>query len=147
MRDKKRVGITAGAFDLCHAGHLLMFEEAKEQCDHLIVALHSDPTIDRPGTKNKPIMSLEERITILRGVKYIDEVVSYDTEQDLYNMLKDNALGIDVRILGIEYKGQPFTGHDLPIPVYFNSRDHGYSSTELRNRIYDAEAVRRNAIS
>ena len=147
MRDGKRIGITAGAFDLCHAGHLLMFEEAKEQCDYLIVALHSDPTIDRPGTKNKPVMSLEERMTILRGIKYIDEIISYNTEKDLYDMLKENTLGIDVRILGIEYKERPFTGYDLPMPLYFNSRDHGYSSTELRKRIYDAEAAQRSKTS
>lgn len=147
MRDGKKIGITAGAFDLCHTGHLIMFEEAKEQCDHLIVALHSDPTIDRPGTKNKPIMSLEERMTILRGIKYIDEVISYNTEKDLYDILKENTLDIDVRILGIEYNGKSFTGHDLPMAIYFNSRDHGYSSTELRNRIYDAEVARRSRIS
>ena len=142
MRDGKKVGFTAGAFDLCHAGHMLMFEEARQQCDYLIVGLHSDPTLDRPDTKNKPIMSVEEREIILRGIKYIDEIVKYDTEADLYKLLKENKLGIDVRILGVEYKGKPFTGHDLPLPVYFNSRDHGYSTTELRKRVYEAEAAK-----
>lgn len=142
MRDGKKVGFTAGAFDLCHAGHMLMFEEAKGQCDYLIVALHSDPTIDRPDTKNKPIMSVKEREIILRGIKYIDEIVMYDTEKDLYNMLKENKLGIDVRILGVEYKGKPFTGHDLTLPVYFNTRDHGFSTTELRKRVFEAEKAK-----
>ena len=139
MRDGKRVGFTAGAFDLCHAGHMLMFEEAKTVCDYLIVGLHSDPTLDRPDTKNKPIMSVYEREVILRGIKYIDEIVHYNTEAELYDLLKENKMGIDVRVLGVEYKGKPFTGHDLPMEVYFNSRDHGYSTTELRKRVYEAE--------
>ena len=138
-----RVGFTAGAFDLCHAGHMLMFEEAKAQCDYLIVALHSDPSLDSPDSKNRPIMSMKERMIILKGIKYIDEVISYDTEQDLYKLLEKNALGIDVRILGVEYKGKPYTGHDLSLPVYFNSRDHGFSTTELRNRVYEAEKQKR----
>lgn len=142
MRDGKKVGITAGAFDLCHAGHMLMFEEAKTVCDYLIVALHSDPTIDRPGTKNKPIMSIEERMIILKGVKYIDEIVTYDTEADLLGLLSENKLGIDIRILGAEYKGKQFTGHELSLPIYFNSRDHGYSTTELRKRVYEAEVLK-----
>lgn len=145
MKDGKRVGFTAGAFDLCHAGHMLMFEEAKTVCDYLIVALHSDPTLDRPDSKNKPIMSVKERQIILRGVKYIDEIIVYNTEAELYAMLKDNKLGVDVRVIGVEYKDKPFTGHDLPLPVYFNSRDHGYSTTELRKRVYDAELGKKNA--
>lgn len=143
MRQGKKIGFTAGAFDLCHAGHMMMFKEAREQCDYLIIGLHSDPTIDRPDTKNKPIMSLEERKLILEGIRYIDEIVTYDTEHDLYSLLKDNTLGIDVRILGAEYKGKEFTGHDLPMPLYFNSRDHGYSTTELRERVYEAEKAKR----
>ena len=142
MRDGKKVGFTAGAFDLCHAGHMLMFEEAKTQCDYLIVGLHSDPTIDRPDSKNKPIMSQKERMIILKGIKYIDEIVTYDTEADLLKLLKENTLGIDVRILGVEYRDRPFTGRDLPMPIYFNSRDHGYSTTELRRRVYEAEKVK-----
>lgn len=140
MRDGKKVGFTAGAFDLCHAGHMLMFEEAKTVCDYLIVALHSDPALDRPNTKNRPIMSIEERQIILKGIKYIDEILVYHTEADLLALLTENRLGIDIRILGTEYREKPFTGKDLPMPVYFNSRDHGYSTTELRRRVYDAEA-------
>jgi len=142
MRDGKKIGFTAGAFDLCHAGHMLMFEEAKEQCDYLIVGLHSDPSIDRKGLKNKPIMSVEERMIILKGVKYIDEIVTYDTEARLLKLLTENTLGIDVRILGVEYKDKPYTGRDLPLPVYYNTRDHGYSTTELRKRVYEAEAAK-----
>ena len=118
---------------------MLMFEEAKEQCEYLIVGLHSDPATDRPDTKNRPIMSVEERMIILRGIKYIDEVVTYDTEADLLKLLSENALGIDVRILGAEYKDKPYTGRDLALPVYYNTRDHGYSTTELRKRVYEAE--------
>ena len=121
---------------------MLMFAEAKEQCDHLIVGLHTDPALDRPDTKNKPIMSVEERRLILEGVRYIDEIVTYDTEADLYKLLEDNKLGIDVRILGAEYKDKPFTGRDLPMPVHFNTRDHGYSTTELRKRVYEAEKAK-----
>lgn len=143
MREGKKVGFTAGAFDLCHAGHFLMFEEAKEQCDYLIVGLHTDPTIDRPDTKNKPVMSVDERRIILSGIRHIDEVVEYDTEGELYDLLSNNDLGIDVRILGVEYKGKPFTGHDLPMEVYFNTRDHGFSSTELRKRVWEAEERKR----
>ena len=142
MREGKKVGFTAGAFDLCHAGHMLMFEEAKEQCEYLVVALQSDPSLDRP-TKNKPIMSLKERMIILKGIKYIDEIVVYDTEADLRKLLSENTLGIDVRILGVEYKGKKYTGDDLPMPVYFNTRDHGFSTTELRERVYEAEKLKR----
>ena len=145
MRDGKKVGFTAGAFDLCHAGHMLMFEEAKEQCEYLIVGLHSDPAIDRPTAKNRPVMSVEERMIILRGIKYIDEVVTYDTEADLLKILEENTLGIDVRILGAEYKEKEYTGRGLPVAVYYNSRDHGYSTTELRKRVYQAELSKNNA--
>ena len=142
MKDGKKVGFTAGAFDLCHAGHMLMFEEAKTQCDYFIVGLQSDPTIDRPEAKNKPIMSLKEQMIILKGIKYIDEIVEYDTEADLLKLLTENTLGIDVRILGVEYKDKPYTGRELPLPVYFNSRDHGYSTTELRHRVYEAQKLK-----
>lgn len=135
-------GFTCGAFDLCHAGHILMFQECREVCDYLIVGLHSDPSLDRPE-KNKPIMSLEERLIILKSIKYIDEVVVYNTEADLYSILKDNKLGIDIRIIGADWKDKPFTGHDLPMENYFNTRDHGYSTSELRRRIYEEEKALR----
>jgi glycerol-3-phosphate cytidylyltransferase len=143
MKDGKKVGFTAGAFDLCHAGHMMMFEEAREQCDYLIVGLHSDPSLDRPDTKNKPIMSVEERMIILKSIRYIDEIVVYDTEADLLKILTENPYHIDVRVLGVEYKEKPYTGRDLPLPVYYNTRDHGYSTTELRERVYAAEKAKR----
>jgi len=138
MKNGKKVGITAGAFDLCHAGHVLMFEEAKTVCDYLIVALHTDPSIDRQH-KNKPIMSVEERMIILRGIRWIDEIITYDTEADLLKLLSNNTIGIDIRILGMEYKDKPYTGRGLPLPVYYNTRGHSYSSTELRSRVYEGE--------
>lgn len=141
MRDGKKVGITAGAFDLCHAGHMLMFKEAKEHCDYLIVALQDDPSVTtadyRGKKKNKPIMSLAERRIILGGIRYIDEVVTYRTEEDLYELLKE--IKPDIRIIGADWKGKEFTGHDLPMEMYYNSRDHGFSTTELRRRIREAE--------
>lgn len=131
-------GFTCGAFDLCHAGHVLMFEECKKHCDYLIVGLHTDPSLDRKE-KNKPVQSLEERMIQLRGNRHIDEVILYDTEADLYRLLKENPHRIDVRIIGADWKGKPFTGHDLPLEVVFNSRDHGYSTSDLRKRIYEDE--------
>jgi len=142
MRQGKKVGITVGAFDLCHAGHVLMFKEAKTVCEHFIVGLHSDPSLDR-ADKNKPIMSLEERKIILEGIRYIDEIFVYDTEAELYEILKKNELGIDIRIIGADWKGKPYTGHDLPLETYFNTRDHDYSTTDLRRRIYESEAKTR----
>ena len=136
-------GFTAGAFDLCHAGHMLVFKECRAVCDYLIVGLHSDPSIDRPETKNKPIMSVEERKIILESVKYIDEIIVYDTEADLYNILKENKHGIDIRIIGADWKSKEYTGHDLPLEMYFNTRDHGFSTSALRERIYLAEKEKR----
>src|SRR3989344_7706105 len=144
MKNGKKVGVTVGAFDLFHAGHILMFKEAKEVCDYLIVGLHSDQTIDRPD-KNKPIMTLEERRIMLQAIKYIDEIFEYDTEAQLYEILKKNELGIDIRIIGVDWKGKGYTGYDLPIEMYFNTRDHGFSSTELRRRIYEGEASKHEA--
>lgn len=131
-------GFTCGAFDLCHAGHVLMFKECKEYCDYLIVGLQTDPSLDRPD-KNKPILSLEERRIMLEGIKYIDEVITYEREADLYNLLKENKLAIDVRIVGADWKGKPFTGHDLPMKVVFNTRDHGYSTSDIRKRVCRVE--------
>ena len=146
MKDGKKVGITAGAFDLCHAGHMLVFKEAKDVCDYLIVALQEDPSQTPAGyrgkKKNKPIMSLEERRIILESVKYVDEIVIYNSEEELYDLLV--KLKPDVRIIGADWKGKAFTGHDLPIEVYYNSRGHHFSTTALRERIYDAELKKRS---
>ena len=136
MKKNKIVGITFGSFDLCHYGHALMFEECKEYCDYLIVGVQSDPSIDRPE-KNKPVQSHEERIGIISSLKFVDEVVTYDTEADLIEVLK--KIQPDVRILGADHEGKPFTGHELPIKCIFNTRDHGYSTSELRRRDLEAE--------
>ena len=129
-------GFTCGAFDLLHAGHVLMLQEARSVCDYLIVGLQTDPTIDRP-IKNKPIQSLDERRIQLRAVRYVDEIVEYNTEKELYALLQ--SIDPAVRIIGIDHEGEDFTGHDLPIKVYFNSRDHTWSSEELRMRVYRRE--------
>lgn len=131
-------GFTCGTFDLCHAGHMLMFKECKEYCDYLIVGLQADPSVDRPE-KNKPVQSLEERMIQLEGVRYIDKIIVYHTEKELYEILEENEHNIDMRIIGADWKGKPFTGHDLPIKTIFNSRPHSYSSSDLRRRIKEAE--------
>ena len=136
MTKNKIVGITFGSFDLCHYGHALMFEECKEYCDYLIVGVQSDPSIDRPE-KNSPIQSHKERLGIVSSIKFVDEVKPYDTESDLIKVLKE--VNPDVRILGADHQGTEFTGHKLPIKCIFNLRDHGYSTSELRKRIFEAE--------
>ena len=144
-RKRIRVGLTAGAMDLCHAGHMLMLKEAKKICDYLIVLLHVDPSVApaeyRGKKKNTPIMSFEERKIILEAIKYVDEVIPYRTEEDLLNLLI--KLKPDVRIIGADWKGKQYTGWDLPIEMYFNSRNHSFSTTELRKRIYDVEKANR----
>ena len=129
-----KVGIVAGAFDLLHAGHVLYLKEARDNCDHLVVALHIDPSIERP--KNKPIQSLIEREIQLNGCRYVDEIIKYHTEFDLYNMLI--IIDPDIRFLGDDYKGKIFTGKHFNIPIHYVSRDHGWSTTELRERIKNA---------
>jgi glycerol-3-phosphate cytidylyltransferase len=135
-------GFTCSTFDLFHAGHLMMLKEAKAQCDYLIVGLQTDPTIDRPTEKNKPIQSVFERYEQLKACKYIDEILVYATEKDLVDILL--SYPIDVRILGNEYEHKSFTGRqeciDRGIQFYFNKRDHSFSTTELRQRVVDAEA-------
>ena len=131
-----RVGITFSAFDLLHAGHVAMLRESKQQCDYLVAGLQLDPTIDRME-KNKPIQTIVERYTQLKAVKYIDEIIPYTTEKDVEDILE--MYQVDVRILGEEYKDKDFTGKDicrrLGIELYFNKRDHRFSSTDLRKRI------------
>ena len=136
MKKDKIIGITFGSFDLCHYGHVLMFEECKQYCDYLIVGVQSDPSIDRPD-KNSPIQSHEERLGLVSSIRFVDEVKPYSTESDLIDVLKE--VNPDVRILGADHKGKEFTGHDLPIKCIFNSRDHGYSTSELRKRVVDSE--------
>ncbi len=131
-----KVGFTCSTFDLLHAGHIQMLREAKEQCEYLIVGLQTDPTIDRPE-KNKPIQTLVERYTQLKAVGYVDEIIPYQTEQDLEDIL--SMYHIDVRVLGVEYKDRDFTGKSIcqkrSIDLYFNKRDHRFSSSDLRKRV------------
>lgn len=131
------IGFTCSTFDLLHAGHITMLEEAKRHCDYLIVGLQTDPTIDRPDSKNPPVQSIVERQIQLSAVKYVDEIVIYTTEQDLIDLLL--TLPINVRILGDEYKNQDFTGKDIckqrNIKLIYNGRDHSFSSTSLRKRV------------
>ena len=131
-----RIGFTCSSFDLLHAGHTLMLEEARSQCDYLIVGMQLDPTVDRPN-KNKPIQTVVERYLQLRGSKYVDEIIPYSTEQDLEDIL--SSMHIDVRIVGIEYMGREFTGKDIcnqrNIEIYYNERVHRFSSSDSVKRI------------
>jgi len=140
----KRVGITFSTFDMLHAGHIAMLSEARNHCDYLIAGLQTDPTIDRPDTKNKPVQSIVERQIQLAACRYVDEVVVYQTEQDLADLLL--ILPVDVRILGVEYENTGFSGRkecaDRGIEIVFNSRDHSFSSSSLRKRVAHAETLR-----
>ena len=137
----KRIGITFSTFDMLHAGHIAMLSEAKNHCDYLICGLQTDPTIDRPDTKNRPVQSIVERQIQLAACRYVDEVVVYQTEQDLVDLLL--ILPVDVRVLGVEYEGQHFSGRDecvqREIEIVFNGRDHSFSSSSLRKRVAAAE--------
>lgn len=140
---KTKTGITFSAFDLLHAGHVRMLEEAKLHCDYLIVGLQTDPTIDRPE-KNKPTQSVVERYIQLKACKFVDEIIPYTTEQDLEDILQ--ALPIDVRILGDEYKEVVFTGRDycekMNIELVYNKRNHRFSSSGLRKEVYQCESLK-----
>ena len=140
-----KIGITFSAFDLLHAGHIKMLEEAKRQCDYLIVALQTDPTIDRPE-KNRPSQSVVERYIQLKGCRHVDEIVPYATEQDLEDILR--SFKIDVRIIGDEYKEKNFTGRSYceqkGIELYFNVRDHRFSSSNLRKEVTEKELKNNN---
>ena len=135
-----KVGFTASAFDLLHAGHVQMLREAKEQCDYLLCGLQIDPSLDR-NTKNAPLQTTVERYTQLKAVRYVDEIIPYITEEDLEDIL--SMYHIDVRILGEEYRDEDFTGKDIckkrDIQLYFNKRDHRFSSSDLRYRMYPRE--------
>lgn len=135
-----KIGFTASTFDLLHAGHISMLREAKEQCDYLICGLQVDPSVDRP-TKNSPIQTIVERQVQLSAVKYVNEIIVYRTEQDLEDILE--MFHIDIRILGDEYRDQDFTGKDIckkrGIQLYFNKRDHRFSTTALRKQVVDKQ--------
>ena len=137
------IGFTCSTFDLLHAGHVLMLRDAKSVCDHLICGLQIDPTIDR-AEKNSPIQSVVERHAQLAAVKYVDEIIPYSTEEDLKDILE--MYPIKVRILGDEYRTKDFTGKDVckkrDIELYFNSRDHRFSSSGLRQRVFEMEGLK-----
>ena len=139
-KDCGKIGFTCSTFDLLHAGLVTMLEEAKRHCDFLIVGLQNDPTLDR-AEKNKPVQSIVERQIQLAAVKYVDEIIIYNTEQDLIDLLL--TLPIDVRVLGEEYKNKDFTGKDIAkqrgSKIVYNGRDHSFSSTSLRKRVASAE--------
>lgn len=134
-----KIGITAGAMDLLHTGHILMLEECSKFCDYLIVCLHVDPSSERPE-KNKPIQSVFERHMQLRACKYVDEIIVYETERELLTILE--TINVDIRFIGEDWKNKDYTGKDLEIPTYFNKRTHDYSSTELRKRIIGENNVK-----
>ena len=131
-----RIGFTCSTFDLLHAGHIQMLRDAKEQCDYLICGLQIDPSLDRPE-KNSPVQTIVERHTQLSAVKYVNEIIPYQTEKDLEDIL--NMLHIDVRILGEEYKNKTFTGRAIcakrGIELFFNKREHRFSSSDVRKRV------------
>jgi len=142
LKDKGlKIGITFSTFDLLHAGHIAMLSECKNHCDYLIAGLQTDPTIDRPDTKNPPVQSIVERQIQLSATRYVDEIVVYQTEKDLEDILL--TLPIDVRILGVEYADKQFTGRDIcidrGIEIVYNKRDHSFSSSSLRKRVAEAQ--------
>jgi len=137
-------GFTCSAFDLLHAGHIAMLREAKSQCDYLICGLQVDPSLDR-SEKNTPIQTIVERYTQLQAISYVDEIIPYVTEEDLLDII--SMLPINVRILGDEYRNKKFTGKEIcqkrGIKLYFNNRDHSFSTSSLRKKVYDRENIRR----
>lgn len=140
----RTIGITCSTFDLLHAGHIIMLEECKKYCDYLICALQVDPSIDRPE-KNKPIQSLVERYIQLNAVQYVDKIIPYTTEEELITIF--SSLDLDVRIIGEEYKDTEFTAKNIcqkrGIKLVYNKRDHDFSTTNLRERIYNQESNKR----
>ncbi len=142
LKDKGlKIGITFSPFDLLHAGHIAMLSECKNHCDYLIAGLQTDPTIDRPDSKNPPVQSIVERQIQLSATRYVDEIVVYQTEKDLEDILL--TLPIDVRILGVEYADRDFTGKEIcfdrGIELVYNKRDHSFSSSSLRKRVAEAQ--------
>jgi len=144
MENSKRIiGLTASTFDLLHAGHCAMLREAKDHCDYLICALQVDPSIDR-AEKNAPVQTLVERWMQLQSVKYVDEIIPYQTEEDLKDILQ--MFDLDLRIIGQEYKSMKFTGRDIcsqrNIEIYYNKRDHRFSTSDLRKRVFETEKTK-----
>ena len=144
MSQSNKIGFTCITFDLLHAGHIAMLREAKSQCDYLICGLQTDPTIDRPKEKNPPVQSLVERYTQLAGVTYVDEIIPYQTEQDLMDIL--SMYPIDIRIQGEEYRDKYLTGREIcrkrDIELYYNKREHRFSTSDLRLRVCDESRIK-----
>jgi glycerol-3-phosphate cytidylyltransferase len=146
----EKIGFTCSCFDLFHAGHILMLKDAAEQCDLLVVGLQTDPTIDveyrknNGQKKNTPIQSYEERLIQLEACKYVDLIIKYSSEDDLLNILK--TLKPDVRILGTDWKNKKYTGHELDIKIHWHNRDHDYSTSNLRKKIYLEESQINNSL-
>lgn len=136
-------GIIAGSFDLIHPGYVRMFRDSKKVCDYLIIALQGDPTIER-SNKCKPVHTIKERKEILESIRFIDEIVTYNTESELYELLKN--IDYDVRILGVEYKSTNYTGKDLGKAVYWLERPHMYSTTNLKEKIYKERLESKNKL-
>lgn len=135
--NSRKIGFISGNFDIIHPGYILLFEDAKKYCDHLIVGLHLDPSIERP-LKDKPVQSIQDRHLILSSIKYIDEIIVYKTEKELENILCNKK--IDIMILSDEYKDTRYTGFELNIPVHFHCRNHEHSSSKLKRKI--AESIK-----
>ena len=136
-----KIGFQCSSFDMLHAGHITMLKQEKELCDYLKVALQVDPTIDRPGIKNKPVQSIYERYVQLQAIKYVDEILLYETEEDLLNLIMTQTM--HVRFLSEEYIGKDFTAKEYclntGIEIYYHKRKHKYSSSEIRRRVYELE--------
>ena len=130
-------GFVCGVFDMYHAGHVLMLKECKENCDYLVVALNKADNIDYSinPNKTKPLYSIEERVTIIESCSFVDEVLTYDSEEELYTLMK--GLGLGIRFLGDDYKGKPITGSDLNIPIYYTDRSHGLSTSKYKKALFD----------
>ena len=145
MDGVKKIGFNCSAFDLFNAGHATMLKMEKELCDYLIIALQVDPTVDRPGLKNKPVESIYERFVKLQSIKYVDEILVYGNEQDLLNLIKTQK--IHIRFLSDEYINREFTGKqyclDNGIELHYHKREHDYSSTDLRERTFNLESLKR----
>jgi len=141
MVKKYKYGFTASCFDLLHFGHIIMLKEAKNHCDYLIVGLQQDPSIDRPE-KHKPVQTLQERLEVLKAIKYVDEIIIYNTEYDLLNLLQRLLASrkLDIRFLGDDWRGKKYTGWELPVKIHFNKRSsHNWSSTKMRSLIADGK--------
>lgn len=138
-QSKTKVGFTCSSFDLLHPGHIIMLKDCKNVCDHLVVGIQTDPTIDRE-TKNKPIQSFKDRKIMIESIKYVDEVVEYSTEDELYGILQ--SINPNIRILGTDWKEKEYTGFELDIPIHWHVRDHDHSTTNLRLKIAKAEKIK-----